>query len=43
MDDVQRLITVVAVIGGLYFLVVAPLKRAVSSARAGVEYPAFGK
>lgn len=33
----RRLITVVAVVGGLYFLVVAPLERAVSSARAGVE------
>jgi hypothetical protein len=33
----RRLITVVAVVGGLYFLVVAPLERAVSGARAGVE------
>ncbi len=33
----RRLITVVAVVGGLYFLVVAPLERAVISARAGVE------
>jgi hypothetical protein len=33
----RRLITVVAVVGGLYFLVVAPLERAVTSARAGVE------
>jgi hypothetical protein len=33
----RRLITVVAVLGGLYFLVVTPLERAVTSARDGVE------
>ena len=34
---VRRTITVVAIVGGLYFLVVAPLERAISGTRASVE------
>lgn len=33
----RRAITAVAVVGGLYFIVVAPLERAISGARASVE------
>jgi hypothetical protein len=34
----RRAITAVAVVGGLYFIVVAPLERAISGARASVEH-----
>ena len=33
----RRAITAVAVVGGLYFIVVAPLERAISGAKASVE------
>jgi hypothetical protein len=33
----RRTITAVAIVGGLYFLVVAPLERAISGAKASVE------
>lgn len=33
----RRAITAVAVVGGLYFIIVAPLERAISGARASVE------